>query len=122
MPLAFVLDEHLRGPLWQAILRHNLHSDFPLDVVRVGDRPELPLGSDDATILRWAEAEQRLLVTEDRHTMAAHLEAHLTSGRHSPGILIARTGTRIPDLVACLELIAEAGEQSDFADAITYIP
>lgn len=24
MALAFVLDEHLRGPLWQAILRHNL--------------------------------------------------------------------------------------------------
>jgi hypothetical protein len=22
MPLAFVLDEHLRGPLWQAVLRH----------------------------------------------------------------------------------------------------
>jgi hypothetical protein len=122
MPLAFVLDEHLRGPLWQAILRRNLHEDAPLDVVRVGDPPELPLSSDDATILRWSETEQRLLVTEDRHTMARHLQAHLKVGRESPGILIARTGTRIPDLVECLELIAEAGVRTDFANAITYIP
>ena len=122
MSLAFVLDEHLRGPLWQAILRRNLYSDVRLDVVRVGDLPELPLGSDDATILRWAEAEQRLLVTEDRHTMAAHLQTHLNGGNHSPGILITRAGTRIPDLVGCIELIAEAGELADYADAVTYIP
>lgn len=52
MPLAFVLDEHLRGPLWQAVLRHNLRSNAPLDVACVGDSNELPLGADDAAILQ----------------------------------------------------------------------
>ena len=59
MALQFVFDEHVRGPLWQAALRHNLRGIDPLDVVRVGH---------------------------------------------------------------CLLLIAYAGEPSDFADAITYIP
>ena len=122
MPLAFVFDEHLRGPLWQAVLRRNLRSDFVLDVVRVGDPAELRLGSTDAEILLWAERERRLLVTEDRHTMATHLQTHLRGGRNCPGILITRAGVRIPELVECLELIGAAGKPSDFSDAITYIP
>lgn len=44
-----------------------------LDVLRVGDIPELPLAVDDPDILMWAEREERILVTEDRHTMANHL-------------------------------------------------
>jgi hypothetical protein len=51
MPLAFLLDEHLRGPLWNAIQRHDLASPFRLDVARVGDPSDLPLGSDDDAIL-----------------------------------------------------------------------
>jgi len=122
MPLAFVLDEHLRGPLWQAILRHNLRGVHPLDVKRVGDMVDLPLSSDDSTVLLWAENESRLLVTEDRHTMATHLQRHLDAGRHSPGIFIARSNTRMRPLLESLVLIAYAGEAADFADAITYIP
>ena len=122
MPLAFVLDEHLRGPLWQAILRYNLRNDHPLDVIRVGDLPALPLGAGDAEILLWAEPLQRLLLTQDRHTMADNLRIHLRAGHHSPGILIARSGARIRDIVECLELIAQIGEAAEFADAITYIP
>ena len=122
MELAFVLDEHLRGPLWQAILRHNLRHHLPLDVMRVGDMAELPLSSDDSTVLRWAEDNSRLLVTEDRHTMATHLNRHLAAGRHSPGILIARSGVRTHQLLECLILIAYAGESREFADVITYLP
>jgi len=122
MSLAFVLDEHLRGPLWQAILRYNLQSDHPLDVIRVGDPVELPLGAGDAEILLWAEFQQRLLLTQDRHTMADNLRVHLHAGRHCPGILIARSGARVRELVECLELIGQVGEAAEFVDAITYIP
>ena len=48
MAIRFVLDEHLRGPLWRAVQRHNARAEDPIDVVRVGDLPDLPLGSDDA--------------------------------------------------------------------------
>ncbi len=122
MPHAFVLDEHLRGPLWEAILRHNLHADGSLDVVCVGEAVDLPLGIDDAGILRWAEREQRILATEDRSTMPAHLQEHLESGRHSPGILMVRRGASVRDLLEILLLVSQAGRAAEFADAITYVP
>jgi hypothetical protein len=69
--------------------------------VRVGDAAELPLGAEDRDVLLWAEREGRILVTEDRHTMAGHLHRHLARGDHSPGILITRSGQRLRTLVEC---------------------
>jgi Domain of unknown function (DUF5615) len=122
MSLAFVLDEHLRGPLWQAILRQNLRGELLLDVVHVGDAADLPLSSDDPAVLSWAERENRLLITEDRHSMAFHLREHRASGHHSPGILIPRTDQPMRILLECLVLISHAGEAADFADRIAYFP
>jgi hypothetical protein len=36
--------------------------DLPLDVVRVGDFDDLPLASDDQSILPWAQREERILI------------------------------------------------------------
>jgi hypothetical protein len=55
MPPRFVLDEHLRGDLWNAIERHNRNGVNTVDVVRVGDMADLPLGSKDPSTLIWAE-------------------------------------------------------------------
>ncbi|MEX0803139.1 MAG: DUF5615 family PIN-like protein [Pirellulales bacterium] len=122
MALAFLLDEHLRGPLWQAVLQHNLRGGEWLDVVRVGDPPDLPLASDDSAILLWAEREGRILVTEDRHTMSHHLRDHTAAGHHSPGILVVRAGQSMRTVIESMVLIAQAGEPADFADRITFIP
>jgi hypothetical protein len=123
MPLGFLLDENLRGPLWQAILQHNLrNTQYPLDVVRVGDFPDLPLSSDDAHVLLWAERETRILITEDRHTMAAHLRDHLSQRLRSPGILIPRSLKPIRAMIECLVLIAYAGEPAEFVDSVIYFP
>ena len=62
--------------------RHNVSSEYPVDLVCVGDPPDLPLGSDDRTILLWSEREERIL-TEDKSTMPAHLAAHLDAGHRS---------------------------------------
>jgi hypothetical protein len=104
----------LRGPLWQAVARHNARGSLWLDVVCVGDPTDLPLAVSDLEILQWAQRENRLLVTEDRHTMPDHLREHLTAGRHSPGILILRQDTPRQVLVECLELIAYAGRAEEF--------
>jgi hypothetical protein len=120
--LRFLLDEHLRGPLWSAILRHNAQGALPIDSVRVGDPPELPLGSDDATILLWAEREGRILLTEDVHTMPGHLLAHLQAGHHSPGVFVISLGCSIGQLLIALELVAHAGDAADYGDTVTYVP
>jgi hypothetical protein len=122
MPLAFLLDEHLRGPLWQAIVRHNATGGLWLDVVCVGDPADLALGASDPEILQWAERESRLVVTEDRHTMPAHLEEHLEAGRQCHGILILRQDSPRQTLVECLELIAHAGLPDEFRNAVHFIP
>src|SRR5262249_33503352 len=55
MALRYVLDEDLRGVLWRAIQRHNRTDPKPIDAVRVGDLPDLPLGTPDPDILAWAD-------------------------------------------------------------------
>lgn len=122
MLIRFLLDEHLRGPLWHAIQRHNLRGGLPIDAVRVGDPADMPLGSDDPVILLWAEREQRILVTEDRNTMAGHLARHLQAGQRSPGVFLITCGCGIAEMVTYLELVAHAGDSADYENAITYVP
>jgi predicted nuclease of predicted toxin-antitoxin system len=120
--LLFVLDEHLRGRLWHALARHNLLGGLQIDAVRVGDAPNLPLGADDNVILEWADRNNRILVTQDKHTMAKHLADRLQNGQSSPGVLMLRAGSSLRAVLDSLELAAHAGSPQDFADAITFFP
>ena len=122
MSLAFLLDEHLRGPLWTAIQRHNLSSELRLDVVRVGDAADLGLGTLDGDLLQWAERERRILVTEDKRTMPQHLAEHLMAGHQSPGVFVVRAGCSWAEILEALVLVACAGEPPDYADAVTFLP
>jgi Domain of unknown function (DUF5615) len=120
--LRFLLDEHLRGPLWQGIVRHNSRGGLPIDAIRVGDPPDLPLGSDDSAVLRWAEREGRIVLTEDVHTMPGHLAQHIQAGHHSAGVFVISDRSSIGQLVSHLELVAHAGLPADYEDAITHVP
>ncbi len=122
MALRYVLDEHLRGPLWRAIQWHSSSGLFPLDVVRVGDPAELPLGTGDPALLQWAEREQRILVTQDTDSMSTHLADHLAAGRHSPGIFMIRRHSTLPQIVAFLRDAAYASELLEWQDRIQFIP
>jgi hypothetical protein len=122
MAIRFVLDEHLRGPLWRAVQRHNARAEDPIDVVRVGDPPDLPLGSDDAAVLAWAEREKRILVTCDKNTIPTHLAAHLAGGHRSPGIFMMRPAWSVRGVVELMVLAAYASEDDEWQDRIEYIP
>ena len=102
MPLHYLLDEHLRGPLWRAVQRHNARGIDTIDALRVGDVVELPLESPDPEILLWAERENRILVSQDRRTLPVHLDRHLQAGHHSPGIVIIQKSTTIPEVLEFL--------------------
>lgn len=122
MPIRFLLDEHLRGPLWRAIQRHNARGEDPLDVVRVGDSPDLPLSADDPTVLAWAEREHRILVTCDKNTIPTHLEAHLDGGHHSSGVFMLRPMWSVRTVVEFLVLVAHASEDHEWQDRVVYAP
>lgn len=121
MSRRFVLDEHLCGPAWSAVRRHNATAEFPLDVVRVGDPNCVPLGTADADILLWAEQEERMLVTRDQSTMKSHLEQHLAAGQTSPGILMIRPYGQLSAVIEFLELADQLSDPHEWQDVVTYI-
>jgi len=122
MALTFVLDEHLRGVTWQAIRSHNAKGAFLIDAVRVGDPTDLPLGSTDPEVLTWAEWEGRIIVSRDEGTMKTHLADHLKAGRHSPGVLLIRKGSRPADVALYLAAVAHASDAEEWQDQYRYIP
>lgn len=121
MPLRYLLDENQRGVLWHVIQRHNARGIDPIESVRVGDVPDLPLGLDDPAILRWAEREERILVTFDRSSMSRHLGEHLAAGNHSPGIFLVQSDSKPAEVAAFLVLAAYASESSEWRDWIKYL-
>jgi hypothetical protein len=122
MPLNYVLDEHLRGILWGAIQRHNGGGQYLIDVVRVGDPADLPLGTLDPDILIWAEKENRVVVTNDRNTMLGHLAAHLQAGHHCAGLFILRPHAPIPQIIDYLVLSAHTTDPALLRDHYDFIP
>jgi len=122
MPLRYLLDEHLRGPLWRAIQWHNSRGVYPLDAVRVGDSADLPLATEDPQLLLWSEREQRILVTHDLDTMPAHLADHLAAGHHSPGILMIRPRSTLPAIITFLVDAGYASEPQEWQDRLQFIP
>lgn len=122
MPLRLLLDENVRGLLWRALLQHNRSGTDVVDVERVGDPPDLPLGSQDPPILAWAEREGRLLVCLDKSTMQTHLYDHLARGGHCPGILVVRPGVSLRELIDHLVLVCHASDSSEWEDQMRFIP
>jgi hypothetical protein len=120
--LRYLLDENMRGVLWRAIQRHNTRSKETLDVIRVGDPSDLPLGTSDADILLWAEREGRILISHDANTLSRHLAAHLRAGHHSSGIFIPRQQTRLSQVLAFLGEAAYTSDPADWNDHVEYIP
>lgn len=121
MSLRFVLDEHLRGPAWSAVRRHNAVTESPLDVVRVGDADCVPLGTEDPAILQWAEQENRILVTRDQATMKSHLEEHLAAGHTSSGVFMIRPHGKLSAVIEFLVLADQLSDLHEWQNAVTYI-
>jgi hypothetical protein len=119
--LRYLLDENVRGPLWSALQRYNRKNDSPIDVVRVGDDPELPLGVPDDAILLWAGSHDRVLISHDRSTLPVHLAKLLAAGNHCPGIFIIRQRSGIAATVEILVQAAEASDPEEWRDRLHYI-
>ena len=117
----FVFDEHLRGPLWDAVQSHNAQPGAaPITVFRDGDGPDLPLGADDPEILQWAEHKGCIVVSCDRQTMARHFRDHLEAGQHSPGLILLPNVFSIPDVLEDLVLVTHASQPTEWHDRIVY--
>ncbi len=121
--LAFLFDENVSRKILDAALRHNLSDPIhPLDIVSIGDSDAPSLSTLDPDILKWIEAEGRLLVTRDLRSMANHVNDHLQNGGSAPGILEIRRTATVPAIIESLVLIAHAGLAEEFENQIRFIP
>jgi hypothetical protein len=123
MPVRFVLDENLRGkPIWHVIRRSQMAGPVAVDAVRVGDPPDLPLGSPDPAILIWAEVQGRILISGDSQTLPVHLAQHLHAGRNSAGIFVFRPSATPAAVLQWLELVVMDDQPDQWVDRLIYIP
>jgi len=118
MKVRFLLDENVSPRLKAGLLRFN-----PIiDVLRIGEPGAPHLGTADPDVLRYLEVSQRILVTSNRTSIPAHLEAHWAAGGHLWGLFWVRPRTPISRLAQDLYLVWEASEAEEWIDRLDWIP
>jgi hypothetical protein len=118
VPARYLLDEHFPHAYMRALRR----ADPSPDVWAIGEPGAPPKRTPDPEILRWCEAGGVMLITNDRRTMAKHLEEHLARGGHILGVFMANPERHMARLIEDLVLVAAAAKEGEFSDHITYLP
>ena len=121
MPPKFLLDENVEGMLWDAIVVRNKSAQSPIQAVRVGDPPDLPLGSQDPDILLWAERNGYIILSHDVGTMKEHLADHLAAGHHAPGLFLFGYHADAPHIIDLLAVASDSDNHLEWQDLIEYL-
>lgn len=113
-----MLDENLPPRLKVALLRLNP----AIDILRVGELDAPTFGTLDPEVLTYLEQSRRLLVTDNRTSMPAHIEEHWANGGHIWGLFWIRPKTPIGQLTQELLLVWETTEAQEWFDRLEWIP
>lgn len=102
------------------ILRGLLRRRPDLDIVRVQDVGLS--GADDPTVLAWAAAQDRILLTHDVTTITAHAYSRAASSARMPGVF--EIGRAVPVAVAITDilLLDACSEPGEWEGQIRYLP
>ena len=87
-----------------------------IDLVRAQDA--LPQGASDPDVLAWAEAEKRILITNDRNTMIDFAYRRVAAGAHGPGLIVTTNEQSIGAAIDDILLIAEYMSADEAKDQI----
>ena len=115
------------------MLRLASDADFNGDILRglFQRRPDLNLirvqdvdlrTADDQTILEWAAAGGRILLTHDRTTMPNFAYERVKAGRSMPGVLVVRNKLSLGDLIDEILLVALCSSQEEWKDRVEFLP
>jgi len=116
--IRFLLDENRSPLLAHAVRRRNP----AIDVLRVGDAGAPPLHTLDPELLLYCERDQRLLVTNNRHSMPKHIADHLAVGHHHWGVFRLSREMSLGPLSEQLHLLWSASEAEEWIDQFEWIP
>ncbi len=112
-----LVDESLSRALAEAIRKGSLG----VPVRRIGDGMAPVRGTPDPDILLWIEANDFVLVTDNRGSMPVHLAHHLEAGRHVPGIIQVPREYSFGELAEQVELVYGASITGELVDRITHV-
>ncbi len=87
-----------------------------IDLVRVQD--VFPEGTPDPEVLAWAAAENRVLITNDRNTMAGFAYQRAAAGEPEPGLIATTNEQSIGSAIDDILLIAECMPEEEIRDQI----
>jgi predicted nuclease of predicted toxin-antitoxin system len=115
--LRLATDADVNGDFYRA-LRHRLPG---LDIVRCQDAGMRT--APDSQILDWAAGEGRILVTQDRRTMAGFAYQRVAKGLPMPGVLVIRDrpeqiGLMVDDILIPIL----CSEQHEWKDQVQFLP
>lgn len=114
--LRLAADENLNGAIVRGLLRRR--SD--LDLARVQDAGLS--GADDPTVLAWAAAERRVLLTHDVATMTVHAYERVAQGAPMPGVFEVGRGVSVRRAIEDILLIAMHSEPGEWEGQVRYLP
>jgi hypothetical protein len=88
----------------------------------IGDPGAPRYGTLDPDILLWCEANGFLFVTRNRKSMPVHLQEHLATRHHIPGIFVVPPQMTIGAIMDQLLLVWGASEVEEYRDLLLYLP
>lgn len=91
-------------------------------VLEIGGQNAPPNGTLDQQVLDWCEANEFVLITNNRASMPVHLAEHVALGRHVPGIFTVNLNAPIPQVMQDVLTVALASQEDEYRDLITYFP
>jgi len=114
--LRFAADENLNYNIVRGLLRRNAD----LNIVRIQD-VDLS-GKDDATVLKWAAQEDRILLTHDVTTITKYAYERISDGLPMPGVFAIKMTSSLGEIIDNIILLADYSYENEWEDKIVYLP
>jgi hypothetical protein len=114
--LRFAADENFNNVILRGLRRRSPQ----LDVIRVQDAGLA--GADDPTVLRWAAAENRVLLTHDVTTMTRHAYDLVRDGVTMAGVLEVRRSVPVGQAIEEILLVMECSSDEEWKNQVRYLP
>ena len=92
------------------------------DVLTAREAGNAGQGIPDPEVLARTAQSERVLVSHDYHTMPDHFAEFLTSGQHSPGVLLLHQTLPVAQAIEALLLAWDASDPAEWRDLLTYLP
>lgn len=115
--MRLLLDENFNGVVLRGVLRIKPDAD----ILRAQDIPEL-LGKDDPTVLAWAAAENRVLLTHDVETMTNYAYERVAAGLPMPGVFEVNQTVPIGQAIDDILILIECSIEGEWEGQVRYLP